>query len=225
VVSHERDRVRAVLADRPDPAVLYVQRGEDVADPEGDGAGDAAREIAWCRDRRQLASEQCVDVGGARENEEIEVLAHVRVMLERFRKQKRDSVIRADPADVSDQLEGVADSPSLGRDGIHHGPGRGGTPLRQSGGDAQQRTVPAGQGEQGVPIHDLLVRTVVVQQQPQEESRQRARRYSTEYSPFRLYDSSGVMSRSTGTSGVGVIRASSRIQNQCRPSETSTSVS
>ena len=93
-------------------------------------------------------------------------------MLERFRKQKRDAVLGADPADVPDQLEGVADSPSLGRDGIHHGPGRDGAPLRQPGGDAQQRTVSAGQGEQDVPVHDPLVRTVVVQQQPQEESRQ-----------------------------------------------------
>src|SRR5439155_26320260 len=54
---------------------------------------------------------------------------------------------------------------------------------------------------------------------------QRFWRYGTEYSPLRLNDSSGPMSRNTGTSGVGVIRCSTRIQNQFRPSDTSTSVS
>src|SRR5438093_89447 len=54
---------------------------------------------------------------------------------------------------------------------------------------------------------------------------QRFRRYSTEYSPFRAYASSGLVSSNTGSVGVGVISFNRRIHPHRRPLETSTRMS
>src|SRR5438874_2996925 len=273
LVPHERGGVGPVLADRPDPLVLHVQRRGHAANLEGGAAGDPAAEIAPPRGRRELASEQRVHGSGGSQHQQIEVFPQVGIMLACLRKQELDSVRHADPADLPHEGQGAPDPLSLPRDALREGRRRRAPLLREPLGNANQYAVVSGEGKQRIPIDPLDADTVAVQPQPQDEAGlrllvrrghrvpnlsittrcktafasfrsplasvtpertqgktvlyayQRFWRYGTEYSPLRLNDSSGPMSRNTGTSGVGVIRCSTRIQNQFRPSDTSTSVS
>ena len=98
-----------MLADRPDPLVLHVQRRRHAANLEGGAAGDPAAEIAPPRGRRELPSEQRVHGSGGSQHQQIEVFPQVGIMLPCLRKQELDSVRHADPVDPPHEGEGVPD--------------------------------------------------------------------------------------------------------------------
>ena len=171
-VLQQHQRERAVLAHHSEPAVLYVEGRRAARDRVRGRPGDPPAEIATQRRGVELGEDAAVHAGRAFEQQQIDVVAHVGIILECLGKYELESRRLTRPAHLVNQLEHRPDATLLVGHGFGEGFGQRDIAHEQPFRSACQDAVATRDLQEHVPIDVVPVRRgAPVEQQPQQPRR------------------------------------------------------